>query len=122
MRFSEVSQRTGKQLGVDTSTVEYIVEGWLRVAMQLLSDGHSIPTVLGKLRTKPTDARLRRSRGWRRELKIVTSLEARAALDRMSPTRLPAKSRVRRPEGRVVPPTSGPPRFTLSNASRFGRP
>lgn len=62
MRFSEVAQRTGKQLGVDSATVEYVVEGWLRVSMQLLADGHSIPTVLGTLRTKPTDARLRRSR------------------------------------------------------------
>jgi len=87
MRFRDVSMRTAKQLGSDRATVEYIVEGWLRVAMTLLADGHSIPTVLGTLRTKRADARLQRSRGYRRDLKIVTSLEARAVLDRSSPTR-----------------------------------
>jgi len=40
-----------RQLGIDGSTVEYVVEGWLRVAMKLLADGHSVPTVLGTIRT-----------------------------------------------------------------------
>jgi len=62
MRFRDVSRRTAQQLGVDGPTVEYIVEGWFRVSMGLLADGHSIPTVLGTIRTKKTDARLRRSR------------------------------------------------------------
>lgn len=84
MRFRDVSRRTAEQLGLDAPTVEFVVEGWLRVSMQLLADGHSIPTVLGTIRTKRADARLRRSRGWRRDLKIATSREARAALDRLT--------------------------------------
>lgn len=93
MRFRDVARRTAQQLGVEASTVEFIVEGFLRAAMQLLADGHSVPTVLGTIRTKRADARLRRSRGWRRDLKIVTSLEARGALDRLTPTRRPLKVR-----------------------------
>lgn len=112
MRFRDVSRRTAQQLGVDASTVEYIVEGWLRVSMQLLADGHSIPTVLGTMRTKRTDARLRRSRGWRRDLKIVTSHEARAALDRLTPTRRPAKVRPARAARHLAQPRFSPPRFT----------
>lgn len=118
MRFRDVSRRTAQQLGVEASTVEYIVEGWLRVSMQLLADGHSIPTVLGTMRTKKTDARLRRSRGWRRDLKIVTSLEARGALDRLTPSRLPATVRARRPAPRVVPSRFAPPRFSVPRARR----
>lgn len=89
VRFREVSRITAKQLGTDGATVEYIVEGWLRVATRLLAEGHTIPTVLGTMRTKRADARLRRSRGYRREVKIVTSREARAALDRLTQTRRP---------------------------------
>lgn len=118
MRFREVSCRTGKQLGVEASTVQYIVEGFLRVAMQLLADGHSIPTVLGTLRTKKTDARLRRSRGWRRDVKIVTSRAARTALDRLTPTRLPVKVHARRVGSRVAPPRLSRPRFSIPSASR----
>lgn len=108
MRFREVSRKAAEQLGLDGATVEYVVEGWLRVAMQLLADGHSIPTVLGTLRTKRADARLRRSRGWRRDLKIVTSLEARGALDRLTPSRRPAKVRPARAAQHL-----GPPRFSM---------
>jgi len=85
MRFRDVSMRTAKQLGSDRATVEYIVEGWLRVAMTLLADGHSVPTVLGTLRTKRADARLQRSRGYRRELKIVTSLELERSSTALAP-------------------------------------
>jgi len=113
MRFREVSRRTAQQLGVDAPTVEFIVEGFLRVSMQLLADGHSIPTVLGTIRTKKTDARLRRSRGWRRDVKIVTSREARSALDRLTPTRLPVKARSPRPGSRVVRPRFSPIRFSM---------
>lgn len=113
MRFRDVSRRTAQQLGVDGSTVEYIVEGWLRVSMQLLADGHSIPTVLGTLRTKRTDARLRRSRGWRRDLKIVTSREARASLDRLTPTRRPPQVRPARAARHLAPTRFSPPRFTV---------
>lgn len=105
MRFREISRLAAEQLGSDGPTVEYIVEGWLRVAMRLLADGHSIPTVLGTLRTKRADARLQRSRGFRRDLKILTSLEARAILDRMSPTRRYPKRR-----------DSAPPRRTPASA------
>lgn len=111
MRFRDVSRRTANQLGVDGPTVEYIVEGFLRVSMQLLADGHSIPTVLGTLRTKKTDARLRRSRGWRRDVKIVTSREARSALDRLTPTRLAVRARNPRPGSRIAPPRFSPPRI-----------
>jgi len=93
MRFREVSRLTAKRLESDTSTVEFFVEGWLRVALELLGDGHSIPTVLGTLRAKRADARLQRSRGYRRDLKIVTSPRARAVLDRSSPTRRHSKRR-----------------------------
>ena len=121
MRFGDVSRRPGQQLGVESSMVEYIVEGLLRVSMQLLADGHSIPTVLGTIRTKRADARLRRSRGWRRDLKIVTSHEARASLDRLTPTRLPATGRARR-LGARVPPRFPPPRFShAAHVSRLGR-
>ena len=93
MRFREVSRTTAEQLGVDRPTVEYVVEGFLRVAMRLLADGHTVPTVLGTIRTKKADARRRRSRGHRRDLKIVMSREARSAIDRSSPTRIQAKER-----------------------------
>lgn len=39
MRFREVSRRTAEQLDLDGPMVEYVVEGWLRVAMRLLADG-----------------------------------------------------------------------------------
>jgi len=87
MRSRDVSRLAAKRLQSDSSTVEFFVEGWLRVALELLGDGHSIPTVLGTLRVKRADARLQRSRGYRRDLKIVTSVEARSVLDRASPTR-----------------------------------
>lgn len=92
MRFRDVSRRTAEQLGLGAPTVEFVVEGWMRVAMRLLADGHSLPTVLRTSRTKSADARLRRSRGWRRDLKIMTSYEARAALDRLTPTSLRKRS------------------------------
>lgn len=116
MRFRDVSRRTARQLGMDGSTVEYVVEGFLRVSMQLLADGHSVPTVLGTIRTKRADARLRRSRGWRRDLKIVTSLEARSALDRLTPSRRPAKVRSPRAAQHLVPPRFSSPRFTMPTA------
>lgn len=113
MRFRDVSRRTAQQLGVDGATVEYIVEGFLRVSMQLLADGHSIPTVLGTIRTKRTDARLRRSRGWRRDLKIVTSREARAALDRLTPTRRLLKVRPAHSAAHLVERRFTAPRFIM---------
>lgn len=112
MRFRDVSRRTAEQLGFDAPTVEFVVEGWLRVSMQLLADGHSIPTVLGTIRTKRADARLRRSRGWRRELKIVTSPEARAALDRLTPTRRPTVKGPARANPHLARSRVSPPRFT----------
>jgi hypothetical protein len=113
MRFREVSRRTADQLGLDSPTVEYIVEGWLRVAMRLLADGHTIPTPLGTIRTKRADARLRRSRGYRRDLKIVTSREARASIDQLRPTRRPLKVRPARGAQHLVPPRFSPPRFGM---------
>lgn len=103
MRFREVSRRTAEQLDLDGPMVEYVVEGWLRVAMRLLADGHTIPTVLGTIRTKRADARRRRSRGHRRDLKIVTSREARVAIDRLTPTRQPLKVRPARAEHLAQP-------------------
>lgn len=120
MRFREVSRKTAEQLGLDGATVEYVVEGWLRVSMQLLADGHSIPTVLGTIRTKKTDARLRRSRGWRRDLKIVTSLEARAALDRLTPTRRASNTRPAQAARHLVPSRLSPPRFTVPRTRAEG--
>lgn len=113
MRFREVTRKTAEQLGLDGATVEYVVEGWLRVSMRLLADGHSISTVIGTIRTKRADARLRRSRGYRRDLKIITSREARAALDRLTPTRRPPTVRSERAAQRLAPPRFSPPRFTV---------
>lgn len=113
MRFREVTRKTAEQLGLDGATVEYVVEGWLRVSMRLLADGHSISTVIGTIRTKRADARLRRSRGYRRDLKIITSREARAALDRLTPTRRPPAVRSAKDAQRLAPPRFSPPRFTV---------
>lgn len=118
MRFREVSRRTGQQLGVDGATVEYIVEGWLRVSLQLLADGHTIPTVLGTIRTKRADARRRRSRGHRRDLKILMSREARAVLDRTTPTPRQIKVRPPRSVEHLVQRRFAPPRFSVPDGGR----
>lgn len=80
-----MTRHAAKQLGVDFATMDFIVEGWFRVAARILADGHTVPTMLGTFKTKRADARLRRSHGYRRDLKLVISQEARALLDRTNP-------------------------------------
>lgn len=87
MRFRELASETAKQLRMETEIVAYVVEGWFLVAGRRLTDGHTIPTPIGTIKTRRADPRVRRSRGYRRDVKIVPRTLFRVQLNRIDPDR-----------------------------------
>ena len=121
MRFREVASEAAKQLNMDAETVAFVVEGWFHVVGERLAEGHTIPTPIGTLKTKRADARIRRSRGYRRDVKIAPRTEFRVKLNRINPDRpapLPAPADARPPSlRRTIPRKLSFPRIPTANGT-----
>jgi len=112
MRFRESASETAKLLHMETETVAFVIEGWFHVVGRRLSDGDTIPTPIGTIKTRRADARLRKSRGYRRDVKIVPATEFRIQLNRINPERpavlSPPKTGRNKPSSAGTIPRNGP--------------
>jgi hypothetical protein len=123
MRFREVAGATAKRLGMDAETVAFVVEGWFHVAGEVLADGDTVPTPIGTLKTRRADARIRRSRGFRRDVKITPRTEFRVKLNRINPDRsfvLPATRAERESVLSVGTTQRRPPFLAIRRTPRVG--